>query len=765
MRPFFLSLFFTFIYAAVMAQDVTPPTANCKNITVQLDTWGYAAIAAQDLDDGSTDDDVIASFDASQTEFFCGDLFDNPHTVVLTVTDASGNASTCESAVTVEDNLPPANLNCLSFIADLQEDGTYYVNPFYLDGGSEEGCPADITSSKTDFTCEDLGDNYVTVTYIDLSGNVSTCEALIQVIDILPPSVVCQDITIELDQNGNAAITAADIDGGTYDNCSFLLEASQTAFDANNLGENTVTLTATDPSGNASACDAIVTVNPYPMAAVCQDINVTLANGNATISAQDVDGGSFGFENAEVSNSYFDCSSIGANEVTLTVSNGDATASCTAIVTVEGSTPTASIASANIPAGCQGDFKILTASSDDETSSFLWNNGQSGNTINAGNGIYSVLATNQYGCTAEAFQTVSFDKTTTVNAYTIIGTDAVSLKRSTINNGGVAVSKAGAKATFDRNSVVTASSSFVKAPIIDVKGGSIVTNKTVGQATLTLPKVLTNPFGSAKKLTNITVADNATVTLSDSIYGTISIGKNAKVTFTQPRIYAVSYLAKEASVVNFSGCADVILSKTALFDIKSKTNTNQNKVSFHISVNAGTDEFTFNAGAEFNGLALSPAGNIVVAKATAAIPTKLSGQFIAKTVTADEYTTWNWNTNCNSCEALPEAFSAPEIGARVAQPEASDEVKSVNNNVEMAAYPNPFNDYTTIRFRASTDGKAKLAIYNIAGQQVESLFEGNIESGSEYTFQFNGSNQPAGTYFYRLETNDKVYVNKIMLAR
>ena len=83
----------------------------------------------------------------------------------------------------------------------------------------------------------------------------------------------------------------------------------------------------------------------------------------------------------------------------------------------------------------------------------------------------------------------------------------------------------------------------------------------------------------------------------------------------------------------------------------------------------------------------------------------------------------------------------------------------------MAAYPNPFNDYTTIRFRASTDGKAKLAIYNIAGQEVESLFEGNTESGSEYTFQFNGSNHPAGTYFYRLETNDKVFVNKLMLTK
>lgn len=761
MRPFFLSLLFTFIYAAVMAQDVTPPTANCKNITVQLDTWGYAAIAAQDLDDGSTDDDVIASFDASQTEFFCVDLFDNPHTVVLTVTDASGNSSTCESAVTVEDNLAPANLNCLSFIADLQEDGTYYVNPFYLDGGSEEGCLADITASKTDFTCDDIGDNYVTVTYVDLSGNTTTCEALIQVIDILPPTMVCQDITIELDQNGNAAITAADIEGGTYDNCSFSLKASQTAFDANNLGENVVTLTATDPSGNASACDATVTVNPYPMSAVCQDITVTLANGNATITTQDVDGGSFGYENIEVSNSYFDCSSIGANEVTLTVSNGDATASCTAVVTVEGSIPTASISSANIPATCQGDFKVLTAQSDDETSTFFWNNGKSGQSIDATNGIYSVLATNQYGCTAEAFQTVSFDKTLTTNAYTVVGIDAVSFKRNTVQNGGVAVSKAGAKATIDRSSVITASSTFVKAPVISVTNGSTVTNKIAAAAVVTLPSILANPFGTSKK--NVTVADNATITLTDSIYGTISLGRNSKVNFTQPRIYAVQYTAKEGSTTSFSSCAQVTVVKSVLFDKNSKTNLAQNKVTFYVKDKSASDEFTFGPGAQFVGNVYTLTGDIVVKKATATAPTKLTGQFVAKNVTADEYTTWNWNTNCISCSQAPQAFASAST-ERLAAPEQTEE-KSIENTVEIAAYPNPFHDVATIRFTASGEGKAKLAIFNIAGQEVERLFEGNTEAGNEYNFQFNGANQPAGTYFYRLETNDKVFVNKLILTK
>ena len=37
--------------------------------------------------------------------------------------------------------------------------------------------------------------------------------------DSTPPTAVCQDITVQLDANGTVSITAADIDGGSFDNC------------------------------------------------------------------------------------------------------------------------------------------------------------------------------------------------------------------------------------------------------------------------------------------------------------------------------------------------------------------------------------------------------------------------------------------------------------------------------------------------------------------------------------------------------------------
>src|SRR5690606_9547224 len=57
-----------------------------------------------------------------------------------------------------------------------------------------------------DFTCDDLGENLIEVTVTDDSGNVSTCTAVVNVIDNIAPILVCQDATIELGPDGTATV-------------------------------------------------------------------------------------------------------------------------------------------------------------------------------------------------------------------------------------------------------------------------------------------------------------------------------------------------------------------------------------------------------------------------------------------------------------------------------------------------------------------------------------------------------------------------------
>lgn len=64
-----------------------------------------------------------------------------------------------------------------------------------------------------------VGVTIVEFSATDSVGQTSTCQFTVTVNDIEDPVAVCQDITIELDASGMATIVAADIDGGSTDNC------------------------------------------------------------------------------------------------------------------------------------------------------------------------------------------------------------------------------------------------------------------------------------------------------------------------------------------------------------------------------------------------------------------------------------------------------------------------------------------------------------------------------------------------------------------
>jgi hypothetical protein len=65
-------------------------------------------------------------------------------------------------------------------------------------------------------------------------------------------------------------------------------------------------------------------------------------------------------------------------------------------------------------------------------------------------------------------------------------------------------------------------------------------------------------------------------------------------------------------------------------------------------------------------------------------------------------------------------------------------------------YPNPFNPSTQIAFSLAVDSKVSMKIFNILGQEVANLVNGNIAAGS-HTATFNASQLNSGVYMYRLE--------------
>jgi gliding motility-associated-like protein len=245
--------------STVTVVDTVSPVASCQNITVFLDGAGTASIVAADIDNGSTDNCSTVTLAASTTAFTCVDL--GPNAVTLTVTDGSGNTSTCTSIVTVVDTVSPT-ASCQNITIFLDGAGNALIVATDIDNGSTDNCSTvTLAASTTSFTCADLGTNSVTLTVTDGSGNTSTCTSIVTVADTISPAASCQNITAFLDGSGNATIVAADIDNGSTDNCStVILAASTTAFTCADLGPNAVTLTVTDGSGNTSTCTSTVTI-------------------------------------------------------------------------------------------------------------------------------------------------------------------------------------------------------------------------------------------------------------------------------------------------------------------------------------------------------------------------------------------------------------------------------------------------------------------------------------------------------------------------
>jgi len=79
-------------------------------------------------------------------------------------------------------------------------------------------------------------------------------------------------------------------------------------------------------------------------------------------------------------------------------------------------------------------------------------------------------------------------------------------------------------------------------------------------------------------------------------------------------------------------------------------------------------------------------------------------------------------------------------------------------------YPNPFNPSTTISFSVSNKNYVSLRIYNILGQEVADIFEGDLPAG-KYTRQWNAGTIPSGVYFCRLTAGASTATKKLILLK
>ncbi|OWY24109.1 hypothetical protein C7N43_23650, partial [Sphingobacteriales bacterium UPWRP_1] len=437
----------------LVIEDNIPPVALCKPATVSLGASGTGTASVLSVNNNSTDNCGIMSLTLSQSLFNCSEVGVNTET--LTVTDTNGNTATCAALITVQDNIAPVAM-CQPATVQLGASGTATVTAAQINNGSTDNCGIGVlTVSPSTFTCANTGVNTVVLTVTDVNGKTASCSASVTVQDNVAPVATCKNATVFLNAAGTATVTTAQVNNGTADNCGTLTySVSPGNFTCANLGNNTVTLTATDASGVTSSCTATVTVadNIAP-SALCKNATVVLsATGTGTLNVSQINNGSTdncGTITTTLSKTSFNCSNAGFNTVTMTVTDGsNNSASCSATVTVvDNVAPVASCKNATVTLSAAGTatltpVQVNNGSSDNcGTVNLVSVAPNSFSCSNIGNNTVTLTVNDGNGNTATCMATVTVTDNIVPTALcknasvTLSATGTASITTAQINNG------------------------------------------------------------------------------------------------------------------------------------------------------------------------------------------------------------------------------------------------------------------------------------------------------------------------------------------
>lgn len=263
-------------------------------------------------------------------------------TVTWTFDDGNGNTISVPQQVVINDVEAPAVI-CQDITVQLDPNGTKSIFPGQVDNGSFDACSAvTLSLSQQTFTQADLGTNLVYLIATDANGNSDSCAAVVTVVDVDAPVAICQPLALALDSTGHAALVPADLDGGsTVFVGQPIFSVSQDSFDCSDMGANHILLFVADSNGYADTCVSLVTLADT-LAPMLETRDVTLGLdgfGQLELVTQDVVESAYdacGIQSVTLSQTEFNCFSVGTHEVIVTVRDMAGNVSVdTALVTVE----------------------------------------------------------------------------------------------------------------------------------------------------------------------------------------------------------------------------------------------------------------------------------------------------------------------------------------------------------------------------------------------------------------------------------------------
>jgi len=325
-------------------------------------------------------------------------------------------------------------------------------------------------------------------------------------------------------------------------------------------------------------------------------------------------------------------------------------------------------------------------------------------------------AGNQVSCSF----TVTVQKTadpTLAYAYTAIGFNDVYMKTNTVASGGVGVVGANKKARFQMGTTVTVPNTFVKAPIIDLQSGSLVTNALIGQfSAAALPAFKAN---NSPTNNNINIPNNSSpVTLSGNSYGNVVVGINATVTFSgQSTVLIKELTLKDGARVIFEQSTDLMVNKGVTIAKNVIFNPGG---TWQLQCFAGGN-VTVDRGSNISSNVYT-LKDLRLEKATQSVPTQMTGLFIATNIYSREFVVWNWNANdCpqNKPSNLQERVAASNLVSRV-----------LPGQLRIA--PNPASESAQLTFELEAASTVQVQVMDAAGRVVHQAKFAAAAGGNQY---------------------------------
>lgn len=296
----------------ITVNDTEAPSITCPpSITVSASTPpGCDYTAGAELDYTSATDNcpplALVENDFNFSNTLNGEAFPiGTTTIIWTAEDASSNTKTCSLTITVVDTTPPPGpaapfpasqtITVSVTPGDCSKSVTYEYPGLFFHNPPDCTPPITLTEGPavvngivdsaflTSLTPFDpiagrmgflwgtqatltfpVGQTLIFYTWTDGAGNKEVDTIVVNVLENIPPVAKCKPgtITLPLDINGNATLTASQVDNGSFDNCGLdTLTIDKTSFNCSDLtGLHSVVLTATDLAGNTSTCAATIDV-------------------------------------------------------------------------------------------------------------------------------------------------------------------------------------------------------------------------------------------------------------------------------------------------------------------------------------------------------------------------------------------------------------------------------------------------------------------------------------------------------------------------